>query len=45
MDKDVVPQRDNQILAPKKEKIYFLSTMDEVSKVSETEGQSACNIT
>lgn len=46
MDKGVVPQRDNQILATKKEKIRpFSAPWMEVSKVSETEGQSACDVT
>jgi len=46
MDKDVVPQRDNQILATKEEKIRpFSAPWMEVSKVSETDGQSACDVT
>ena len=46
MDKDVVPQRDNQILATKEEKIRpFSASWMEVSKISETDGQSACDVT
>ena len=46
MDKDVVPQRDNQILATKEEKIRpFSAPWTEVRKVNETEWQSACDIT